>query len=76
MQTQRVTLDILGLGCAGGGARVVERALARVVGVRHAYVNPGTEMAYVEYDSVLVQPSQLVSAIEAAGFQAGQPVPR
>jgi P-type Cu+ transporter len=73
MHTERVTLEIYGLGCGGSGALAVERALTRVKGVLHAYANPATETAYVQYDPALVQPAQVVSAIEAAGFRAGEP---
>jgi copper chaperone CopZ len=44
--------------------------------VAHAYVNPATETAYVQFDPALVQPADLVHAIEAAGFRAGEPVRR
>ncbi len=74
--TERVTLEIFALGCWGSGALTVERALTRVHGVRRAYVNPATEMAYVEYDASLVQPADLVQAVERAGFRAGEPVRR
>ena len=76
MQTERVTLEIYGLGCGGGGALAVERALTRMKGVAHAYANPATETAYVQYDPALVQPADLVRAIEAVGFRAGEPVRR
>ena len=76
MQIERVTLEIYGLGCGGGGTLAVERALARVKGVVHAYANPATETAYVQYDPTLVQPANLVCAIEAAGFRAGEPMRR
>ena len=76
MQKERVTLEIYGLGCGGGGALADERALIRVHGVAHAYANPATETAYVQYDPVLVQPADLVCAIEAAGFRAAEPMRR
>jgi copper chaperone CopZ len=76
LQTERVTLEIYGLGSGGSGALVVERALARVKGVVHAYANPSTETAYVQYDPAFVQPADLVQAIEAAGFRAGAPIRR
>jgi len=76
MQTERVTLEIYGLGCEGSGALAVERALSRVKGVVYAYANPATETAYVQYDPALVQPTDLVHAIEAAGFRAGEPIRR
>jgi Cu+-exporting ATPase len=76
MPTQRATLEIIGLGCGGGGTLSVERALARLPGVVRAYVNPATETAYVEYDSSIAGATELVAAAERAGFRALQPVPR
>ena len=69
--TARVTIPIFGFACGGGGCLVAERALARVAGVIRVYVNPATEMAYVEFDPVLATPQQLVAALELVGFRAG-----
>jgi copper chaperone CopZ len=71
-----VTLEIIGFGCGGGGALTVERALARIPGVIHAYVNPTTETAYVEYDTSLVDPEILAEIVEQVGFRAGVPILR
>lgn len=76
MKTQRITLPIYDLSCGGGGALIVERALAKVPGVARVYVNPATEMAYVEYDPTTADTEGLVSAVKHAGFGAGQPVRR
>jgi cation transport ATPase len=73
MHTERVTIPIYNLGCAGGGALTIEQVLRRVPGVAHAYVNPATEMAYVDYDPVLVNPSRLRTVITTAGY--GLPLP-
>lgn len=70
MHTERVTIPIYNLGCAGGGALTVEQALRRLPGVAHAYVNPATEMAYVDYDSTLVRPDQLRGIIDSVGYGA------
>ena len=70
---RRVTVPIYGLACGGGGALIAEHALARVPGVRRAYVNPLTEMAYVEYDPAIAEPAGLVTALESAGLRAGEP---
>ena len=72
MKNERVTLPIYNLGCGGGGALTVERTLTKTPGVARAYVNPATEMAYVEYDQALAQPGDLVAAIARAGF--GPPI--
>ena len=71
-----MTLEIHGLGPGGGGSLIAERALSRVNGVRRAYVNSATEMAYVEYNSDVVDPSALVRAIEATGLRANVPLGR
>lgn len=68
--THRITLPVYNLSCAGGGAVTVERALLRTPGVRHVYVNPATEMAYVEYDANQIDSASLTAAIEYAGFGA------
>lgn len=74
MNRQKVTLPIEDFGCAGSGAIVVERALARVPGVLHVYVNAATEMAYVQYDAERCDASALRTAIAHAGFHAGAPI--
>ena len=73
MKTERVTMAVYGLGCGGGGSLAIERALARVDGVKRAYVNPATEMAYVEYDPERASPSLFTAAIERLGFRVGEP---
>lgn len=76
MRTQRIMLPIYDLSCGGGGALIVERALAKVPGVARVYVNPATEMAYVEYDPTRVDTQLLIAAVKHAGFGTGQPVAR
>jgi hypothetical protein len=71
---QHVTLPIEDL--RGGGALIVERALAQVPGVQRAYVNGPLEMAYVEFEPTRTELSRLVIAVEQAGFRAGQPTIR
>jgi copper chaperone CopZ len=73
MKTQRITLPIDDLSCGGGGALIVERALAQTPGVVYVYINPATEMAYIEYDPALSDPGRLVKVVEHAGFRAGVP---
>jgi copper chaperone CopZ len=73
MKTQRLTLPIENLSCGGGGALQAEQALARVSGVTHVYVNPATEMAYVEYNTERVEYEQMVKAVERLGFRVGIP---
>lgn len=68
--TSRITLPIEGLACGGGGALTVERAIARIPGVSRVYVNPLTEMAYVEFDSTVCSPDAIVAAIMRVGFHS------
>lgn len=75
-KTARVVLPILGLSCGGGGALGLERALLRVPGVLRVYVNPATEMAYVEYDPARVAPGELAAAVARTGLRAGDAIPR
>lgn len=76
VKTSRVTIAIFGLGCGGGGSLTVERALTKVPGVVRAYVNPATEMAYIEFNPTECSCDQLVSAIKRTGFDAGKPTLR
>lgn len=64
----RLILPIVGLGCGGGGALTVERQIGRLDGVRRVYVNPATEIAYVEIDTTRIARSDVVEAIQRAGF--------
>jgi Cu+-exporting ATPase len=66
---QRQELAISGMTCASCVARV-ERKLGKVPGVQVAQVNLATERASVTYDPALVNPAQLISAVEAAGYGA------
>lgn len=76
MKTRRVTVFIYELGCGGGGALTVERALAKVPGVVQVYVNPAAETAYVEYDPAVAGVDGLIAAVESVGFRAGEPIVR
>lgn len=68
MTLQHTALPIYNLGCAGGATETVERLLLRIPGVRRVYVNPVTEMAYVEYDGELCNERQLAGVLERAGY--------
>lgn len=68
---ERLVLPILGLACGGGGALTIERAIACLAGVRRVYVNPATEMAYVEFDTTRICRSALEMAVQRAGFGVG-----
>ena len=62
----RVTLPLADLMRGGGDAITVERALGEVPGVVHAYVNPSTEMAYIEYDPERTGVDSLKRAVQSA----------
>ena len=65
----RLTFPIVGLGCGGEGASTVERALERTPGVVRAYVNPATEMAYVEFDPVRTDQNAFERVISSLGYR-------
>jgi copper chaperone CopZ len=71
---QRLTIGIDGLAC--GGALSVERAIARLPGVIRVYVNPLTEMAYVEIDPTRVSEEQIVAAVTGLGLTPGRSMVR
>ena len=61
-----------GMTCAACSA-AVERALKRKEGVQSASVNLVTRLAEVEYDPVLVRPSELAAAVKKAGYEPYTP---
>ena len=69
----RVTLPISGLACGGGGVISIEQTLQALTGVIRTYVNPATEMAYVEYWPTEVTTDQLATAIEELGYETIRP---
>jgi P-type Cu+ transporter len=66
-----VELPIIGMTCASCANRI-ERKLNKLDGVE-ATVNYATEKASVEFDPQVVEPEQLVAAVESAGYQAALP---
>lgn len=73
MPTARTTIPLLPLGCGGSGRTLIERALLAVPGVLQAYVNPVTEMAYVEYDPTQCAQTQILAAVARTGFELSEP---
>ena len=69
MILQRATLPLDTLGCAAASIPV-EHALRSVPGVTHVYVNPVTEMAYIEYDSDRCDERSLRAALDELGYGA------
>ena len=70
---ERVILPILGLTCGGGGALSVQQVLQGSPGVIRAYVNPATEMAYIEYDPEQTDLGALQRAIDLVGYRTVLP---
>ncbi len=64
-----IALDIGGMTCAACAARV-EKSLSRIEGVAQAGVNLATEVASVRVAPGAVRVSELIAAVEAAGYQA------
>ena len=67
MAEQQIALPITGMTCASCVNRV-EKALKKVPGVSAAVVNLSSEQAAVSYDAAQVAPSQLLQAVERAGY--------
>lgn len=74
MPVQHTTVPLNSLGCGGGSRTLVERALLAVPGVLKAYVNPVTEMAYVEYDPAQCGEPQIRAAVVRTGFGEREPI--
>jgi Cu+-exporting ATPase len=73
MATEHVELPIAGMTCAYCATRI-EKRLNKLDGVEAA-VNYATEKATVDYDAAAVGESDLVAAVESAGYQAMLPQP-
>ena len=69
---EHVELTISGMTCGSCAARI-QRRLNKLDGVTAA-VNYATERATVDYDSGVVGPTDLVAAVEAAGYGATLPM--
>jgi P-type Cu+ transporter len=67
MAEQQIDLSITGMTCASCSNRV-EKALKKVPGVSAASVNLANEQAAISYDAAQVAPSQLLQAVERAGY--------
>ncbi len=74
---QHVTLSIV--EPTGGDSRRwadARRMLRKVDGVQVVFVNPRTEMAYVEFDHRLADPARLIATVERTGLKVTQLQPR
>ncbi|MFU8819889.1 MAG: heavy metal translocating P-type ATPase, partial [Desulfurivibrio sp.] len=65
----RLNLKISGMSCASCVARI-EKVLSRHPAVQSAAVNLATEKARIDYDPTLVEPPELIAAVESLGFKA------
>ena len=70
--SETLDLNVTGMTCAACQANV-QRALKRQPGVADASVNLMTGQARVVFDPSLVQPPQLVAAVETVGYGADIP---
>jgi P-type Cu+ transporter len=71
MSVRQLELPLEGMTCASCAIRV-EKKLNRLEGVA-ATVNYATETATVDYDAALIEPEDLLAAVEAAGYRAVLP---
>lgn len=76
MTRKSATVLLEDTGRGGGSAHTVEQALRKVPGVSRAFVNPATEVAYVEYDAERCADADLVAAVESLGVRTLRPVAR
>lgn len=70
MKRKTTTVMLDDMGCAAGSAHSIESVLSRVHGVMRAYVNPVTEMAYVEFDADRCTETDLIRAAASLGIRA------
>ena len=67
--TIKQEFSVEGMHC-GGCAKSVTGAIEQLPGVRKVDVSLEKSAATIEYDGAAIQPAAIVSAIEAAGFEA------
>jgi len=67
---ESVTLPITGMTCWRCAKRL-EKALTDIEGVKRAVVNLSSEKAFVDYDSEVAGPGDLIQAIKDEGFVSG-----
>ncbi|WP_440896483.1 heavy metal translocating P-type ATPase [Amphibacillus sp. Q70] len=72
-KTEKKTFAISGMTCASC-AQTVEKAAAKLEGVRESRVNLATEKLMLEYDPTVLAVSDVTQAIADAGYQAEEDV--
>lgn len=65
----KTKLSLTGMHCASC-ANIIERSLRKTPGVKNAYVNFAAEKANITFDNTSTQISDLIKAIEKAGYGA------
>lgn len=65
---ETINLTISGMHCDGCAERL-QKVLSGKNGVRDSNVSFSEKNAYMQYDSETVNPDQLKSAVEKAGFE-------
>lgn len=69
-ELKNAEIKVLGMACAGcSGA--VEKALAKLDGVKSAKVDLAKKTAYIEYDSGKLSLEDFRKAIQEAGYRVG-----
>lgn len=69
-ETKKAEIKVLGMACAGCSGSV-EKALAKLDGVKSAKVDLAKKTAYIEYDSVKLSMEDFKKAIQGAGYKVG-----
>jgi Cu+-exporting ATPase len=67
--TEKTEFDISGMTCAACSARI-EKGLNKLEGVMKANVNLALEKAMVEYNGVVLTPSEIIKKVENLGYGA------
>ena len=68
MTASTVRIPIIGLGCGGSDPAILEKALTRLPAVRHVYVNPVTESAYLTVDATRFRMVDALNEIAQCGY--------
>ncbi len=65
---RQLEISIIGLNCSSSDSLIVEKIIRKQAGVLKVYVNPVTEICYIEYDPVVTSEKQLQAIVKGAGF--------
>jgi Cu+-exporting ATPase len=67
--TQNVTFKLEGLSC-GCEAKIIEKKIKGLKGIKEVNINPISNWLKVTYDSSLVAPEEMIKAISKTGIKA------